>query len=599
MKRKPADLLPLFFQVFILVLAFIAILFRVQRGVDFTDEPWYVAEPFLVAKGEMIPYVNSWTPAPGFTLPLAALYKIYISLRGTEGIMLFSRVLYLVWSFILSLLTVLILRHSISRKFPIITALPLLITTALFDISYNSIGLNYLPLFLAIVYSLWNETSRRAISGGIISGVIAARMIIGTPCVMLAVFLSLLLLVLFKKTRLFLGIVLGGFLSAILVIGWCCFRGGFSAFLYGMRAWLLDDYYFKIQPRHTFEEDIRFLFRYMVPAYLFFAIVFIFRLLFSKNNKAFSFSLAVLISLFLAFAWKYYPGYSSGLPVGFIRFTWFQSFCFFFFKKKEQNKIYLLAANILFVSVYLFSSFANVYGFGIGRDYWLIVPMVLTCLSLLELAPWEFLSGFCFILPSKSREERCVFFQTLVYRCFSILMILVFILQYKSAVKYVYRDEALPELTAKVESGIWKSCYTTRERAGSIIELESYIRSCTGETDTVFFKDWASFGYLMSESKACTCTVLDPTPYLYGCDEPRNLFDYYKQVNTVPDHIIYIASNPDAVLSIEDPEWSYNAFVTLFYRQTDTYQNSIFRVIKFDLADPSGALDYAECNALS
>ena len=598
MKKTTADRLSLFFQIFILVLAFAAMLFRVQRGVDFTDETWYVAEPVLVARGEMIPYVNSWSQTPGFTLPLAALFRLYLLLYGTTGIMLFSRILYLVWSFLVSLLTVWILRKGVSRSLPLITALPLLITTSLFDISYNTIGLTYLPLFLALVCALCGETGRRALCGSAISGIVAARMIIGTPYVMPAVFLVLLLLAVSKRTRLFLGIVLGGFLSAVLVVGWCCLRGGFSAFVFGMRAWLTDCYYFKIEPLHTLGEDIRYLVRYMVPAYLFFAVVAVLRLLFSKNDRAFSFSTAVLIVCFLAGAWKYYPGYSQGFPVGFFRFSWFQPFCFLFFREKDRNRIYLLVAAALFVLVYLFSSFANIYGFGNSREYWLIVPMVLSCLSLLNLAPWEFVSESGLFLPSKTQEERCAFFRALVYRCFSILMILVFLLQYKSAVRYIYMDEALPELTVKVESGIWKSCYTTREKAESIGELEAFIRSGTDKSDSVFFKDWASYGYLMSDAKACTCTALDPSPYLYNCNEPRVFFDYYKQVHAVPEHILYVAHSPDAALSIDAPEWEYNSFVSSFYRQTDTFQNSLFRVLKFEVTDPVAALAYAESHAL-
>ena len=69
---------------------------RIPHGIDFYDEAWYVAEPYMVAQGR-IPYVNNWTMAPGFSIPLALCFRIYAAWMGTEGIVMFSRRLYLVW----------------------------------------------------------------------------------------------------------------------------------------------------------------------------------------------------------------------------------------------------------------------------------------------------------------------------------------------------------------------------------------------------------------------------------------------------------------------------------------------------------------------
>ena len=54
---------------FFSVIGFIVIFHRSRMGVDLTDETWYSSEPYWVAKGS-IPYVNNWTQASGFTLPL-------------------------------------------------------------------------------------------------------------------------------------------------------------------------------------------------------------------------------------------------------------------------------------------------------------------------------------------------------------------------------------------------------------------------------------------------------------------------------------------------------------------------------------------------
>lgn len=65
----------------VLFLGLGAIGYRILLGIDFTDQGWYVAEPYIVAEGA-VPYVNNWTQVPRFTLPLALLFKVYIILQG-------------------------------------------------------------------------------------------------------------------------------------------------------------------------------------------------------------------------------------------------------------------------------------------------------------------------------------------------------------------------------------------------------------------------------------------------------------------------------------------------------------------------------------
>ena len=76
---------------------FLLMLHRIRYGIDFTDESWYVAEPYIAAKGAH-PYSEIWEQAPGFVFPLVFVYRLFLMINGgTEGIFLFSRCLYLVW----------------------------------------------------------------------------------------------------------------------------------------------------------------------------------------------------------------------------------------------------------------------------------------------------------------------------------------------------------------------------------------------------------------------------------------------------------------------------------------------------------------------
>ena len=579
------------------LLAVLAVFFRMQRGVDITDETWYVAEPYLVSQGQLIPYVDNWTQSPGFSIPLAFFFGLYTRFCGTDGIMFFARCLYLVWMAAVALSAAFVVRKNICRDLPLVWILPLLLTTAsAFDISYNSIGLTYLPLVLVLLFASWEQTERKALLSGFFIGILGARMIIGTPQTMIPCFILLILLFILRKRHLAFGLMLGVSFAAVLVVGWCCLRGGVDRFLYGMRAWLTDSCYFKLESRHTLTGDLRYMLRFFIPAFVFFPAALLLRFLFRRDDAAYSLALAVLISCFILFG-AYMSRYNAVVPYEFIRYTWFESFGLLFFKGKKKNRLFLILAVILYFTLYCFSSFSNVYGFG-SREYWLIVPSVMTCLSLLLLKPWEKLCDLRFLFPAKKSADREAFFRSLVRACFILLMSAFFLLQCRCAYSAVYRDEAFSRLTTTVDAGIWKGCRTTASRADAIVELEDHIRHVTEKDDRVFFLDWASFAYLMNNGKACSSQSLDPCGYSYRCNEPRIIYDYFKQVGFVPNKIIYIDYGRDDQLSVEDPSWRFTGFVDSFYVHSSTFRNALFRVEEYTLTDEASALEYALANAL-
>ena len=86
-------------EILLVLVGIICLINRVFKGVCYTDEMWYISEPYVVSQGA-IPFVNNWTQSPGFVFPLAIIYKLFVSInKGTDGIVLFSRIIYLLWFF--------------------------------------------------------------------------------------------------------------------------------------------------------------------------------------------------------------------------------------------------------------------------------------------------------------------------------------------------------------------------------------------------------------------------------------------------------------------------------------------------------------------
>lgn len=583
-------MLPAFELLLLLIVA--AFLFvRVHYGIDWTDESWYVGDAYLVSQGA-VPYTNNWSQTPGYTLPLAIIYGMYVELFGTEGIVLFSRLLYVLWSIAVGLLVMWLVRKKLDSTLPLSWYLPYflinscVLASAIYNISYDSTGYVYLPLVITLVFCGWGMRDRRAFFYGLAAGVVGARMIIGSPFTMFPCFILFAVLLLRRENKLALGTLCGVLASAVVVVGWCCVRAGAGNFIYGMFSWLKDYCYFKIEKEAGFTDGVRFLLNYLKPAALYLFCAVLFRLVFAKREKAFGISLAVLMAVFLG------AGMYRGCEALFLganatvyfamkicKYTWCGAFGLLLLKKKHRKYYALCLVDLLYFSVYVFSSFGNIYGFSL-REYWLLMPSILSFTALYYLMAE--LSGV----------------KNWLKAAFVIGICLILLMQFKAANLNIYRDEPIEDLNTKVETGIWKGCYTTRDTAAAVQELEAYIRQIGEPGEKLLFLDWVSFGYLMSESDFCTPSALDPCAYYYKPNNPEIFYDYFYMEKQVPDRIVYVWFDYAECLSIEDENWKFNDFVNSFYEKAQSgFENELFRVVEYKLTDAEAAIAYAEENA--
>ena len=535
---------------------------RIPHGINFDDEAWYVADPYLVARGR-IPYVNDWTMAPGFTIPLALCFRIYAAWMGTEGIMLFSRQLYLVWILSVGALTLWIIRKELDSRFPVIAWLPvLLMLYFLFYINYNSIGVVYLPLLLTLLYAAWDKPDREAFRRGLAAGVLGGRAVIGSPFLMAPAFAVLLLLFLMRKKSLRRGVLLGVGLTALLVIGWCCLRGGAERLIYGLFVNVSDLGYFQKGAAKVEKSSTLFmLWRYSIIPLQFVALAVALRLLLRRREKLLRIALTVLALVFMIY----------GLRTGWrwqrlmILNCWFEFLILPLFPGEGKKRLALYGIALLYVLLFVISSLGNIYGVE-GREYWLIVPCILSCLTFMIVIPNRFVG-------------RSVF--TALIACF-------FLIQCRYSWNQIYRDAPVSEHTATISSGIWKGCKTTEDRARDVVALEACIRQITAPGDKVLFRDWVSYGYLMSNGEACTPSVLT--------NGPKILYDLFYTDQTVPDKILYVAPHAEE-LTIETEGHPFNSFVNDYYELTFTCENPTFRLREYDLRDGEAALADASAKA--
>lgn len=550
---------------------FLVMLNRVRYGLNFTDEGWYVAEPYIAAKGAH-PYSEIWSQAPGVVFPLLFVFKAFLGITGgTEGIVLFSRCLYLVW---LLIVTLAVWRNV--KRIPLPLVLPLFLPNifTLYDINYNTIGYAYLPLAASLLF-LTERSEKKEFRRGVLAGVVIARAIIGTPmvavpCIMIAVFLLLQ-----RRYVCLKGYVIGGVSFALVTVLYCSLTpGGIMALVHGLRTYLTEGSYLQIPKYYVLSEELAGIVRGQRPFGICLLGCMGCRLLLAKKPQVRG--TLVLAGMTASALCGIYLGLRMYDVNYFIRYTWYIGVLLVFFcpKFQAEHRIGYVFIALMQWAQYLCSSLGNVFGTA-GRSYILFFASISSLWALYENYPVR-------LNLSEMWGGRLGKIHVPLRLCV-VAVLAVSTLSMLLRVNYheVFLDEPVASLTECVDSGIWKGIYTTSEHVEAAKFFESTIRDMTEPGDQVLFLDWASFAYLMSDGEAFTPSVLDNLTYSYGTDNPAILYSYFEMRQDIPEKIIYVDYGRDEVLSIENESWTFNQFVEEHYEFIRQEQWQDFRVLLY------------------
>lgn len=571
------------------VIGFIIIFHRSRAGVDLTDETWYSSDPYWVTKSS-IPYVNNWTQASGFTFPLSLLFSFFLSANGSSaGIILFSRTLFCFWKAIISLISFILL-YKAGDKIPALLVIPIIVYAPgnLFDVNYNTIGWSYMLLALSVLYCAMDNSrsKRQRLWLGILTGMIIGRSVIGTLASVLLCIVILLALIIHKDWIALKGTIMGGIMAALIVITYCCIRGGFSYFIMGLQYFVKDQAYFDSVSsyRVPLADSTAYLLQYMKPAILSLLIVLILRGLLRKRLDIFNkltvayFAGVLLLSVF------YLSKYDGNIPglVKATKYGWFIPLLSLFLdgspelKKKFKYSAYI---TLSYVVVYIFQGYVSNYGFE-TRCYWNLIPLALSV--------YIFFICIDGMFGTMRLPGVKVIAETITCLC-----ITLFVAQ--GAYRFVYRDMPYQQLDTKVKEGIWKGCYTTSERADTVVQIEKEMKDRTTPDDQVLcYGNWPCFLNLLSDGQLCA-------PNAIGTGQ-KNGFDYWHMYQKVPTKVFVHVDVEDVQGRMTSAYDLWN-FIDEFYQQSDEFyytsydengSPTYYRIIELEITDYEAALAYAD-----
>ena len=541
--------------------------FRSFQGIDFTDTSWYFAEPYAVATGS-VPYSNNWSQAPGFTLPLALFFKFFLLINeDAEGIVLFSHLLFDVW-YCFVILTEVFLLKRLWKDCPLSVSSCLLAFAAftLYQINYNSIGIAYCSLiFVSVWYAIQRDDNKRLIA--FLAGMLMSRTIIGTPATLME-WILLVIFLAYSNRDILKWFVLGNVFTAMIVSIYCVWMTSMDSFILGINTCVFDLYYLKMDKIVTYADKMHTLWDIMKPS------IFCFILVGVTNLKKIKYvNEVIVVCAILSYVIAFFLCIRNFEILPFIQYTWYIPVLFLFFKDKNIEFINSVRGcsffALILMSIYCFAAMNDVWNGFNNRIIWL------------------YYSSLCGIGIFYHIIKKCKWIGEIVIQA---AVIAIIILQLQITYTNVYREEPILKLDTKVESGIWKGCYTTEKKAKAVIELERFLKESTQDDDRILVLDWASFGYVMSHGEICSPTVLDSMAYSYGLNQPGIMYKYFKHVQKVPTKIIYIDYGRDEKLSIEDNGWKFNNFVNRNYVLNKEFNDELFRVKIYSLLDSEKTL---------
>lgn len=540
--------------------AALALFYRLPFGVDITDEAFYAAEPYLIARGA-VPLVDNWSQTPLTFLLTAPLVWLFVRLTGgTEGLAYALLAAAFLFRLAVPLLVRPVLRRKLGANWAAAGCILLLLSGGR-TLDYNSISRGLLVLSGALLWDgLDREAPRAAAARYAAAGLVMALCALAHGAQIVNCLLFLLLLPLLDRRRPTYSLFYAGagLAAAAAVVLWLELTGGGGVFS-GLRWILTKHNYFRI-PHPPLSEELR---GFAVACLSFglhalppFAAVLACAVFSARRTRDRGLALWGAAAALAAGCGGYLLHYLRSLS----RLSAFQypflllflTFPVWLLLLPAERRRRFLPALALFWAPELVSLLTASFSW-ISLLYRLSLLSFGAFLSLPAAA--EALAGCP--APRFLRRTRRLLPPLLTV----LLAAAVLAPQFLSVCQ---GDEPLPALSCRVERGVFRGLRTTPERAEALQAMEEDIRARTSPGESVLFADLFPAGYLMTEAAPCTPSTWDPCHFRNGFQDADIYLEWFEKTGRLPDKIFFVSID-EHPLSIDDPDNAFAAFVREHY----------------------------------
>lgn len=490
----------------------IILIWRAFQGFDWTDESYYAASAFSIAKGDAM-FKAIWSSTQLGAMLYTPIVAFFMTLTGgTEGIILFMRLAYVVVDMAIAIIFYLCVKHFAGRFWGALACIPVFTCIIPATFSYNSVHL--LSFFLACALLLRASevdcTEKRALCL-IVSGIACGTGFICYPTTLLS--LPLFCIWIAVEPSLGRGAKRKAQNIAFFAVGCAICLIALAIFLSAnssLNAVIANWDHLRSPSSNTHSETVYFLSVLPVMGYGLVA-VFAFACIFAAaSGKVSSVKTANVLKwlaiagagAILAFqcAGALYKVSASAVQFKvFLAMTSVGPILFFLNKCKWHRSIWIFFVGIA-ISMAVSRGTSN-------SASWYIYPCAISA------------SGVLLYCSTMARE----LFGKAGWRAIAGVSIATLLVASLCFLTYVYRDGRIPELTTKLDGGPADGLYTTPERAKQYYDTIDAIDQYMPKGGNVLFIQLLPFGYLSADARPA-----GPTPWAITYDYPY-FQDYYDE----------------------------------------------------------------------
>ncbi len=483
-----------------------------------SDESFYAATAGRFAAGDLV-FVDEWHPTQLAALITAPFYLLYTRVTGgTAGILLYFRILYVIFTTAEAVWVYALIKEKKGKipAFALSVFLMLYCHLNIATLSYYTLCFHFFVLSMTVLYGVNN------IAGYILGGVFFALSVLSLPSLAAGYMISMLILLftcifLPDLRRPLVCFTAGIGIPLLLFIIYLYASGNSIAGLLANLPNILSD----SEHDRGWVESVKVFFRAISDVFgrvYYLSIVMVILAMLSYVNSELKKHIApyLLLADVLMFIYYFAIGCNN---TGFMN-TAFALFVFplFFLTEKKNWFVFLtfFLGGLAVSMTYSLSSFCDLYVLSIGHGISAAGGLLLF---------WDFL-----LETGEKAEKRGI---KNVWKLLAIIPAVFLAVTLILRILYVYRDDRLTELTARLDKGPAAGLYTSYEHKKQYDSLcGSILKYDTEGRGGVLFTRLLPWGYTAGNSRVLACDT-----WRHSISDER-LIRYYES-HALPD-VVYV-----------------------------------------------------------